>query len=135
MDAYHIDSPKFVDPVVLSFFIQDKIVRDAGWKPDDVRLVRLIRKPQDADLLAAFDRWWAEETAPLFFGSNTSTHLRRHTILSAEAAGTDADAFYGIESSWWPSVEMLSEALETLDRTDIEEQRLIARERIQFPLR
>jgi hypothetical protein len=60
----------------------------------------------------------------------TPLRLVRSTIVSAEAEGTDAAAYYGIESSWWPDAETAAAAWAGRDPSGIAgEQVLLAQER------
>jgi hypothetical protein len=66
----------------------------------------------------------------------STSRLVRSRILSAEAEGTDAAAYYGIESSWWPDTETAALAWQTRDaRLTGDEQVLLARERIVMAAR
>jgi hypothetical protein len=130
--AYHEDSPRFVTLPAVSFFVEDRLVRGAPRRPDVLRLIRLVAMPADAARADALRRRWASEATPLGMPDARPDRLVRSAIVSAEAAGTDASAFLGIESSWWPDPIALRRAWQARSAEGWSEQILLARERIQF---
>ena len=105
--AYAVDSPLFITMPAISFFVKDTVIVDG--KADGVKLMRLIEAPA-ADRADSFAQAWAETRAPLGMEGHAATRLVRSLIVSAEAEGTDAEAYHGIESSWWPDAQSAAAA-------------------------
>jgi hypothetical protein len=131
--AYNVDSPLFITMPAISFFVKDRTVVDG--EAAGVKLMRLIRAGA-ADTAADFEHAWDTTSHPLGMAQESTSRLVRSRILSAEAEGTDAAAYYGIESSWWPDTETAALAWQTRDaRLTGDEQVLLARERIVMAAR
>lgn len=125
--AYAVDSPLFITMPAISFFVKDRVVLDGA--ASGVKLMRLIDAPA-ADRADALARDWLEQSGPLGMAGPTPQRLVRSLIVSAEAEGTDAAAFYGIESSWWPDAETAARAWQARDHgVTGDEQVLLAQER------
>lgn len=126
--AYDVDSPLFITMPAISFFVKDRIVFDGA--PIGVKLMRLIGGPA-ADAIGDFEHSWENLSQPLGMAQTAPSRLVRSRIVSAEAEGTDAAAYYGIESSWWPDAETAAQAWQARDaQVTGDEQVLLARERI-----
>lgn len=125
--AYAVDSPLFITMPAISFFVKDTVIADG--LATGAKLIRLVRTPPalEADTLV---RAWTDVSFPLGMAGQTPTRLVRSLIVSAEAEGTDAAAYYGIESSWWPDAQTAAAAWLARDGTVAgEEQVLLSQER------
>lgn len=131
--AYEVDSPLFITMPAISFFVTDRVVQDGPT--DGIKLMRLIAAPAP-EARADLARQWDEATHPVGMAGSgmagaTPLRLVRAQIVSAEAQGTDADAYWGIESSWWPDAESAALAWQARDAALTgPEQILLARERV-----
>ncbi|MGE4430453.1 MAG: EthD domain-containing protein [Sphingobium sp.] len=126
--AYAVDSPLFITMPAISFFVKDRTIVDG--EPEGIKLMRLIGAPA-ADAAEGFEQAWENLPHPLGMAQASPSRLERSRIVSAEAEGTDAAAYYGIESSWWPDAETAAQAWQARDvQVTGDEQVLLARERI-----
>ena len=126
--AYAVDSPLFITMPAISFFVKDRTV--VAGEPGGIKLMRLIRVPA-AEAAGDFEQAWENVSHPLGMAQASPTRLVRARIVSAEAEGTDAADYHGIESSWWPDAETAAQAWQARDpQVAGNEQVLLARERI-----
>lgn len=125
--AYAVDSPLFITMPAISFFVRDAVMIDGG--ADGAKLMRLMRAPPPGTA-DAFRRAWETTPYPLGMAEREPLRLVRSRIVSAEAEGTDAAAYFGIESSWWPDAQSAAVAWSARDRAAVpDEQVLLAHER------
>jgi hypothetical protein len=125
--AYAVDSPLFITMPAISFFVKDTVV---GEGPSTgAKLMRLI-PAQDAGRADELAEAWGQSSDPLGMAGQAPSRMVRSTIVSAEAEGTDAAAYLGIESSWWPDAETAAAAWLARDKfVTAGEQVLLAQER------
>lgn len=125
--AYAVDSPLFITMPAISFFVKDTVILDG--LATGAKLMRLVSAPP-ADQAEAFGRAWDEAPGPLGMAGMEPSRLVRSQIVSAEAEGTDAAAYHGIESSWWPDAATAAAAWWARDQGAAgQEQVLLAQER------
>lgn len=105
--AYAVDSPLFITMPAISFFVKDAVVIDGP--ATGAKLMRLIAMP-DADRVEDLATAWAQSPCALGMAGQAPSRVVRSIIVSVEAEGTDAAAYYGIESSWWPDAEKAAAA-------------------------
>ncbi|HZU65217.1 MAG TPA: EthD domain-containing protein, partial [Novosphingobium sp.] len=124
--AYDVDSPRFITLPAISFFVADTVIRDGA--ADGVKLMRLIPADPGRPALQAA---WAGAHQPIGMAGAEPCRLVRARILSGEAEGSDAAAWLGIESSWWPDAETAARAWQARDAALTGAERvLLARERV-----
>ena len=125
--AYAVDSPLFITMPAISFFVRDTVLVDGP--ATGVKLMRLLRAPAP-DQAHDLARRWADTLHPIGIAGATPSRLVRSRIVAAEAEGTDAAAFFGIESSWWPDAQTAAQAWLARDSAQAgQEQVLMAQER------
>lgn len=126
--AYAVDSPLFITMPAISFFVQDAVM--LAGEARGVKLMRLIGAPP-GNAREAFASAWESAAHPLGMDDSHPLRLVRSLILSAEAQGTDAASYFGIESSWWPDARTAASAWLARDAAAAgTEQVLLARERV-----
>lgn len=134
--AYAVDSPLFITMPAISFFVRDAVV--VPGPTGGAKLMRLLPAPDAArgpGFARDFAQGWAEAAHPLGMAGTAPSRLVRSRILSAEAEGTDASAWHGIEISWWPDAQAAAAAWQARDAAATgAEQVLLARERVVMPM-
>lgn len=126
--AYAVDSPLFITMPAISFFVQDAVM--LAGEARGVKLMRLIGAPP-GEAHEAFADAWKNAAHPLGMERSRPLRLMRSLILSAEAQGTDAASYFGIESSWWPDARTAASAWLARDAAAAgTEQVLLARGRV-----
>lgn len=85
----------------ISFFVEDRVLLDGDSR--GVKLMRLIPNSKDEAARERLQQGW-NQPAPLGM-SAVPDRLVHSTIVAAEAEGTEAADYLGIECSWWPDEE------------------------------
>lgn len=105
------DSAKFIDMPAMQFLLSGvdyETGKPRGEVAGMIRVIQYLKRPQGRES-AAFDEAWLHQDTPLSMPDHMPARLARQTILPFDGEPHPSGLF-GVESSWWPDVETLSQA-------------------------
>ncbi len=101
------DEANFVTPPVLACVAHERILQEAtepAAMPGAIKLMLVVSRDQQASTKDFRERWLSGDGGPLLVGQ--PLRLTRQAVVEGDVPA----AFDGVECSWWPDLETLSQA-------------------------
>lgn len=109
--ASNEDSARFIEMPAITSLLSD-LQFETGRSRKDVsgmiRMIQYMKRPNGPEYMA-FDEAWLNQDTPLSLPDSVPFRLTRQMFLPVNGEAHPS-GFFGIESSWWPNAEILSEA-------------------------